>query len=628
MHVVFLFFFFFANECDTVSFQIYRRYHSTNITQTFLKRELSSEINVTMSTILDVTEERQAYRTQAAGLNAELSAAVHDNQQAPHPMLEELMEQLQTWKSRWLSWCDANVKVVAQFDATYTHPEPVGYTTKTLDSEVGAALDTEWVGLYGPVDPQRLESMVDAVDDVYRGIIHPQKRADSQFKLKSFVAKAFPLGDENSVEGMFDLHDLQHADPLALLRAEFTRSLHRLSVMEAQLAQTLEERENSLRTEDVKGAEERTGEAIAMMRQLLAAAYTRHRDSLLAEVDVAQYHENVRATKVAVTERLTTIQQQNTQVKTTASNDLQLLNVFVESFEEEARDKLDQYQQRTTKFKGAMTDNTKQMNILFDQVLQSLQQLATLSTFREDLVTQHTTDTTLELLRQEHQKELTAAASSRKEELQRIIQNTTSALDYCSNVQNYLEQADEYIQKLQFPVKLTKIQNEEALRSYDVYRRYVLLANSALLKKEQRLENVRRLLRSTEFQIANAVETFDTDLPLYRQQLTTLNSTELLLSNDAQKLSDELAEETERWLHMEAFLDERRVDFDPPSLLVQELKRDLLVSHVEAVDELTNKEQKLLDGEKANIRKMLNAVEAAKEAFRDRKVTSPVLMNH
>jgi hypothetical protein len=578
-----------------------------------------------MATILDVAEDRQTYRTQAAGLNAELSAAVHDSQQASHPMLDELVEQLQNWKSRWLSWCDANVKVVNHFDATYTHPEPVGYTTRTLDGEIGAALDTEWVGLYGPVDPQRLESMADAVDDVYRGIIHPQKRADAQQKLKSFTSKAFPLGDEHSVEGVFEVHDLQHADPLALLRAEFTRSLHSLSVLEAQLGQTLEERENSLRTEDVKGAEERTSEAITMMRQLLAAAYSRHRDSLLAEVDVAQYQENVRSTKVAVSERLNTIQQQNTQVKSTASNDLQLLNAFVESFEEESRDKSDQYQQRTIKFKGAMTENTKQTNVLFDQVLHSLQQLATLASSREDLVSQHTTDTTLELLRQEHQKELIAAASARKEELSRILQNTTSALDFCGNVQNYLEQADEYINKLQFPARLAKIQNEEALRSYDVYRRYVLLANAALLKKEQRLENVRRLLRSTEFQIANAVETFDTDLPLYRQQLTSLNATELLLSNEAQTLSDELAEETERWLHMEAFLDERRVDFDPPSLLVQELKRDLLVSHVEAVDELTNKEQKLLDGEKANIRKMLNAVEAAKEAFRDRKVTSPVL---
>lgn len=572
-----------------------------------------------MSTILEVSDERQAYRTQAGALNAELSGAVLDNQNATHAMLDELMEQMQSWKNRWLSWCDANTKVVTTFDTTYTHPEPVGYTVNTLDDEVGVSLNTEWITEYGPVDSQRLESTADTIDDVFRGIIHPQKRSDAMAKLNAFVQKAFPLGDERSVEGIFEMHDLQHADPLALLRAEFTRSLHNISVMEAQLSQTLEERENCVRSEDVRGAEERTAEAVSMMKQIITAAYARHRDAMIAEGDVDQYNENVRATKDDVGNRLATVHQQNTQVKNTAANDLQLLHNFMESIEEDSRDKSDQYQQRSNKFKVALQENTKNTSILWEQVIQTLQQLAGLGVARGELVSSHMQDTTQEYLRRQHLVELETAAARRKDELTRVVQNASSALDYCAGAQQYLEQANDYVLKMQFPSKLTKIQNEEGLRSYDIYRRYVLLASSVFLRKEQRLENVRRLLRSTEFQIANAVDTFDTDLPLYRKQLGILNTTELQLSNDAQRLSDELEEEAAKWFSIENFLEERRVDFDPPTLLVQELKRDLLVSHVEAVDELTNKEQKLLDGEKANIRKMLNAVEAAKEAFRDRK---------
>eukprot|EP00388_Colpodella_angusta_P000628 GDKJ01002203.1.p1 GENE.GDKJ01002203.1~~GDKJ01002203.1.p1 ORF type:complete len:125 (+),score=14.43 GDKJ01002203.1:1-375(+) len=85
-----------------------------------------------------------------------------------------------------------------------------------------------------------------------------------------------------------------------------------------------------------------------------------------------------------------------------------------------------------------------------------------------------------------------------------------------------------------------------------------------------------------------------------------------------------MAREARFWDEVETFLDEKQVEIErPPSLAVQELQRDMLKNHIEAVDVLANTEQKLLDKEKAYVRKMHNACVAAKEVLQERKNRLP-----
>lgn len=567
------------------------------------------------------SDDRTLYRNQAAMLNAELANNIEESLQTAHPMLDNVVQVLQEWKQRWTSWCDGNWDALAKFDTSYTHSEAVGYTTQTLDQEVGCALSTAWVAAYGPVE-QKVEGVAEVFDDIFRGIIAPQKRQDAIHKLRAFTSRVFPLGDLQTIEATFDIHDLQHADPLALLKAEFTRSMHQLAIMEAQLTQLQEEKEACTRSEDVKGAEERSLEAIQLMRNIISSTYLRHRDSVAAEEDVSQFKENVRCAKDAALQRIGDATQQNSDIKANAANDSQLLDAFLEQFEAESQEKAAAYAQRTSKFKAAVGDNTKQQIAVWDALLQAVQQLNVLAQAREEIVVAHTADTVQERQRLQHQAEVLAAAAQRKQELDAILVNAARALEYTGQAQQYVQKAEEAIVRSQYSEKLYRLQIEEALRAHDIYKRYAVASNSVLFRRDQRLENVRRLLRSTEFQIANALETLDTELPVYRSQLASLNATEVYLSNAVSELSAEIAEEQEKWSAMEAFLDATRVDFDPPSLLVQELKRDMMQHHVEAVDELTNKEQKLLDNEKASVRKMMTAVETAKEAFRDRSLHS------
>jgi hypothetical protein len=220
--------------------------------------------------------------------------------------------------------------------------------------------------------------------------------------------------------------------------------------------------------------------------------------------------------------------------------------------------------------------------------------------------------------RRQLQREVASACDIREKQLALISANVANCLEAVSNFSAYIGKAETFVSQAEAPATLEKMQTEEAIRCYNLYRNYTIKSNTILFRREQRLENIRRLLRSTQFQLSTALETMDSDITIYREQVRSLTVTEEQLSQLVHSLQGEVAEQQEHWAPVAEFLEQRRKYVDPPALIAQELRRDLMSAHVNAVDELTNNEQKMLDNEKAAVRKIFNAVEAAKETYKEK----------
>jgi hypothetical protein len=354
------------------------------------------------------------------------------------------------------------------------------------------------------------------------------------------------------------------------------------------------------------------------MHAIMTLVYKRFNDSAASSADVEQFQKNFECARDSFTETIQQLVKQHTDLKKSALEDDSALEAFMQQFSALCSSKSDAYLSATGAFKQNMQENTKQQVSVWEQLISIARELTSLCSIREELLSEHIAETMKERQRQQYQAEVDAVCTRRKQELHELQLNFDRALDFLHQAHQYARKADEWVIKQNWMPKLKKIQREEAIRSYDIYRRFSVAVNTVLFRREQRLENVQRLIRTTQFQLQSAVDTFDTDLPVYRQQLKTLLATQEQIASAVHSLEDEIRKEQQLWGPVEAFLDSCGVDLEPVSLLVQELRRDLMQDHVNAVDELTTKEQKLLDGEKANVRKMWNAVEAAKEMFAEK----------
>ncbi len=590
-------------------------------THTHMSSEFSSITSPTKATLLtaDLSQAgRDVYSSQAAEYDKELAAMVDDSKLAAGALHDELLTLAQDWRSRWGSWCEHNFATVGKFDQHYMHPTEIGFTSRSLDAELGLSLSTDWIQNYAANIKSKAPSTIEAFDEFYRGIHNLAKKNDVTAFLRTVVNALFPLGQFELVDSAVEVHDLQHADPFALIKAEFSASFAVLARLDAQTAQSLEERDACIRSEDIKGAEQRALKAVETIITGLETAYQRHRTSMATAAEIQQFQANVTMHVSHAVDCCSRATQQTEEIQNSAAQDLSKLRIFHEAKAQDDAEALRKYEDKTTKFREVVYDNTKKQMAVWDRILAEMRSLRTLCDERDELIAEHQQDTVDEHRRRQLQREVVASCEVRDQQLQLIAANAANCLELLSSHRSYVSRADEAITRADMKGKLEKMQMDEAIRCYNLYRSYTIQSNTILFRREQRLENIRRLLRSTQFQLNTAIETMDSDLALYREQVRTLSLNEDALAQQVELLHREIDDQLQLWTPVGEFLELRQKYVDPPSLIAQELRRDLMTAHVNAVDELTNNEQKLLDNEKAVVRKILNAVEAAKDTYKEK----------
>lgn len=559
------------------------------------------------------------YTSQAEALNMQMHSDLEDSRCVIGVLHTDLAADMMRWRARWQSWADNNAGLVATFDKGYRHTAPSAVSARSVDSSAVVKLDTEWFLKYGPLDDVDVAAACNEHFKRLREVIGPQKKDDAKRALKALAERLYPLDQHRLAETVMDLHEFHHADPLALLKADLAKSFNVVAGLEAQVAQTSEERDACLRTEDIGGAEQRSQQLLGQLAKIIGVVGDRHAKAVETEADVQEFRQNFAALRESMENEK--LGQELRELRATADADAASVRQATEALEAEQRAHEQAYTQRTTSFREKLKENTHAQNDAWERITAAVEQLKTLTGERDVLIDEHCRDTVAERQRAKKSDDLIFAMQRRLEELERLAKHVGSGLEFLRVADDYAKTVVEAIEQRDAPGKLRKIEIDERLRYYDIYKRYALFAAGAELRKEQRLENVRRLVRATEFQVANATHAMDTDLPLYKQQLETLRTTENNLLVQVGELRAEIEAQALKWQPVQALLEECDVEVEPPQLLVQELRRDLMRNHVEAMDVLTNNEQKLLDSEKAQVRKIQNACEATKAVLDERRQT-------
>jgi hypothetical protein len=392
-----------------------------------------------------------------------------------------------------------------------------------------------------------------------------------------------------------------------------------MASVEAQLSQVSEEREAALRSADILKAEERGALILALFDKLLEIVRKRTEKSEAHAEQVKDFHSNLEA--FFQNQRLGKGAKATATLIEDTTADVNAIEAGAKAATEQREKDEETFDQESKAFRRNLVSNTSEQIKAWDDMLVLMGQIPSLQQQRVELVAE-------QLRRiEQHQHGVAksdaylAACEQRLQESKAILANAKAAAELLQRGVEYMDFAKVAIHNKDVDGQLAAIQKEEKVRYYDVYRRYVLYAGEQLHRKQQRLENNKRMIRSTEFQIAHAVESLDPDLNLYKEQLTLLKKKESELQATIQEIQSGLQREAVGWSPIEAALETLEVTVEPPALLLQELQRDLTQQHATAVDELTTTEQKAVDQEKNVVRKLQNACVAAKATIEERRAT-------
>jgi hypothetical protein len=564
---------------------------------------------------------RDVYVSQQDGINVELQAAVQDNCGAANSLLEEFSTVSSKWKKQWVSWMKANAAAVDSFSNKMIYECKKPLSGAEVDSRSEVKLTSEWLLKWSEVASRSMpaEARHAAFRDLHDDLLHNDLRAsdkrDAAINVEAFTSK-YLMGSTHDLSALtIQAHQNAHGNPLSLLRAELSKSEHILSSAESQIESLLDERSTLLGKQAIKDAEEKTNSIIATMDEVVRLVYSRFHQSRLAAVDVEEFEDMASHVAATTTESTLSAKKDLSEIRRSTDSDNKKLTEFKKKHDEDNNVHRTRFREVGDVFRAEMQKNSDEEVDCWNIIQQQLGRLEALHNDRVRAVGGWMSAVERDREREFRYNEMQSALEDRMRTLSSLSAHTAEAVTYVESIAGLSNSVQSILKKKDFPTRLLDLQKQEGSRFADVYRRYSLFSARVLFTKEQRLENVRRLARATEFQIQTAAETLDVDAPKYKAQLREMRESEEGLRITTEALTQQMEKGGPLWDEVDGFLDAVDMDVEDVPLLVQELRRDLLKGHLTAVDSAVTGEQRLLDHEKAHVRKIANACNAAKDAI-------------
>lgn len=606
----------------------------------------------------------QIYASQQQGLNLKLISNVEDACEASTALHLSLQDLVSEWRSRWEAANQQQSQLVQALETEFKNAEPKFVDPHTLGSNCGLELLPDFFQQYGTAEvrqrpqapspsdiskspvgddaaSQRSDTTASAnytaaeaaaatarssitpmLDELHKKNTRLVRKDDIKSGLSTLEKQWFPLCDsQDLVQKLFDSCQLEHADPLMVLRAELAQSLKQLASLEAQLLQNSEERAAALRNENIAAAEARTSTIMSLYKEILNEIWARRENVESSKAEVDGYVAHIATAKNRLPEICEEVSTKQVKLIQSCQSDRRKVQEYRKKEREKSAVAQQQYQAALHQFKVDLDNNHVQQMTVWDEIAKGLAKLDFLRQQRcESMKSRIGVVQTEQARIQSHDAlEQTIAENLRRCERTETI--ASQALVMAQLTKEYIENAFAAIQDKNFEKKRNSTALEEAVRYYDSFKNFQLFTSELLYRGEQRLENCKRMVRNIDFQLKLAAEALDTELPSYREQLQKAQRTQADLQQKLLGYKEVQTDEATRWHEVEAILEAADVDYEPPELLVQQMQRDLLQVHMEAVDELTNQEQKILDQEKRSVRTMHNLCDATKATLEERKAT-------
>jgi len=156
---------------------------------------------------------------------------------------------------------------------------------------------------------------------------------------------------------------------------------------------------------------------------------------------------------------------------------------------------------------------------------------------------------------------------------------------------------------------------DEQKRYLGLFRRFYLQLGELLFKKQKRLEEVDRMIRSCEFQIDFCKETLDPDLRRYRDQLKDLQLRRVEVADRVSRLQIRGDDRSAQYLPHEDALKKAGLEFDSPIMEMHEQVVDARGRVLQQRQKFIKKDkEELVDKEATEIDELVHSTQMARSA--------------
>lgn len=375
-------------------------------------------------------------------------------------------------------------------------------------------------------------------------------------------------------------------------------------------------RQRSVQEEDLRAAETHFEASLELQEQLIDIILFRL-NQLLDKASKSRLIENLEKLEEQSEDQIAESKAINRELKLKIADDIAKLaqkeldeNAAWKSREQEFEDML----KRTT---VDLADNAKKQDAVWKEMAESFKVLQKLSDERTKRLGEWMVKV------EDHDR-------ARIDYLQTVAvcQDHTQTLEYLKHdtdtCENLIVQFEEFIE---IAIRQTKevadktstegdvLALDEQKRYLGLFRRFYMQLGELLFKKQKRLEEVDRMIRSCEFQIDFCKETLDPDLRRYRDQLKDLQIRRVEVSDRVSRLQIRGDDRASQFMPHEDALHKAGIEFDSPLLEMHEHVVDCRARVLEQRQKFIRRDkEELVDRETVSIDELVANTTAARNA--------------
>uniref|UniRef100_A0A6T2FMJ4 Paraflagellar rod protein n=1 Tax=Eutreptiella gymnastica TaxID=73025 RepID=A0A6T2FMJ4_9EUGL len=570
---------------------------------------------------LELTNDNEEVLAENKARNDELSGAIIPHEKTLRAFYPQLAQYLEAQFEEIGANHASGLENLQSFQAEWKSPNPTSYSLPVAMDDLDLSiqleeLETFWTSTYTPLDqPQRLD-----VGPILQDMLdkNPSRRRKQKLT-EQLTKKLHKQGPEmNVILGIVNgFSELLARDASSL--GKLNQMLEDTDAQSMELATKAENLEKAARQltqeEDIRTAEEKFDECIG--------THEEHLDLLMQRLQ--QILQN--GSKNHLVDSFADL----TQKAADTHNKLKEYNVEVQEHIDEDIDKL---RERAASEKKKMEDdqamsvvrqkdcnqqiqqNAKAQEELWQTMADNFKELTELANARTKYVDELVKCVEEADVSNEESKAVIEVCE-KHEGILKKLKNGTSTFD------GVLEELNKFVDRAKgLAAQLIENTSEEADRLADREReRYMrefrtcyMLVGEMTYRKQKRLEELDRMIRSCEFQITFCQETLDPDVKRYRNQLKDLEQVRVQVADSLAHLQLRGDDRANQYLPIEEYLKKQGKEFTSPLVEMNESVVEFRGKALQQRDRFLKRDkEELIEREKKDIDDLATNVKKARQ---------------
>eukprot|EP01063_Lacrimia_lanifica_P034846 TRINITY_DN6536_c0_g1_i2.p1 TRINITY_DN6536_c0_g1~~TRINITY_DN6536_c0_g1_i2.p1 ORF type:complete len:696 (+),score=276.73 TRINITY_DN6536_c0_g1_i2:63-2150(+) len=413
--------------------------------------------------------------------------------------------------------------------------------------------------------------------------------------------------------------EMMGIDALEYVRDELSRSKCRLHACQMRLEEKQEAQDHAVRAREMGKADAALCEVVDVLEDMVDLAHARLQHTNNGSDDAGSFknlytrHKQKTVSFLAKAGAERKVLDENLASDTDAlvkkrEEESQAHLVATDTFWREQDDSL-------TKIEAVHLEQTA----LWEEIGRMVKEVARLGQVKSDEAVKYVERKEAEERRIRAHNEFLQAMDAHAHDLVKLRENVARSQELVKDIDAFFARGCVLIESRNVEAELTAIRERELKLSLEVYRRFTLAIGDLSMRRQTRLQGVRRLIRNQEAQLALCMDSFDPLEEHYKEELDSLRIIEKEVGAQVESLARRARRREELFEPVEQELDERDFDFTPPKFEVKELeqgKRDRLL---EVSKTYLSQEQDEMAREVITIRKLHSTVATGRDLFLHRR---------